>query len=434
MEGRVSPAIRVLDSSSISFSVFQCGAGLVYSLLLLSIAVTAALAIHQFREISVIHLGIAGLLAYSVPAILGLSFPPHHERQLVAVSPEATVAMALAWLGFALVIGLLPAPLRPRGREFSPASEHRVDDFLRGALVVSIALYGMVCVRLGALFFLRPRAEISPHLGLGYLFFKWALALGLIASVASRRSGFIVAFSLGMIVVAIAGDRTTPLITVLAVFLFVLEGFTVRQAVTSWRTWGAVALALGIVFGTKFLYGVLKFSDGSAMEGLPPYGFLLQWEAFLTHEILERVIRTGFSYSPWETLKGTLGQLLLLPSLFGIDSSRFNEVMQSELFPGITFNIAHNHWAQWFSMFGYLGVFLGAAILGGALVGIDRWISKTKGAWHFLALLVGSAVAVYVHRNSIENEAAIIRQIVLSFCLVWVASFALRKVLELRRA
>jgi len=384
----------------------------------LSISATVMLMLYRYRYVSLPSLGVIGLLAYTLPALFG-TFRSPVTGDYLTVSPDGTLVMMWGWSGY--LIGLLVTFIHPQKQMPRVGPEHLRTGDVFPAIAASLSAigYALIAARLGMDFFLQPRGTTAV-LGAPYMVWKWIPAVGLVASVVyGKRITFFVSIVF-LTVVAISGDRTVPLIAMAAAIFVYFSQFTHLRASLSPGAIISIASALAVIFLTKPAYVFLK--TGS----LPPIDLtsLLQyWEAFTTHSILEKIIETNWSYPLSEMLIGVSAQFLIVPSALGIHSNAFNTAFQGELFPHVSFGLAYNYWAQWYAVIGQFGVFTGGFILAAALSSLDRFAHTRNGLTQTFAILAGATIAIYIHRNSLENIIALLRQPLIAFIMIWLVSW-----------
>lgn len=394
------------------------------------VVLSAVIVLLQHPRVSIVTLGGAGLLAYSVPALVGLTLIPE-TAELTAVTQTAVAYMVLMWSAFGVTVWAGSFLYSPAGK---PADGQALGDgsFLVAAAAVFVALVAIIVVQLGPGVLLIGRYRFadamgaSQVLGLSWVIGKWAAALGLVFACQSRRWPVAAAFVTALVFVGLLGDRTTPVIALAAALLVMLRNLPIMTALRRPLVWVGAVVVTAAVFLIKPAYKALSAGVDifTVLAAERPVAIMAQWEAFGTHAVLERIVATGFSFDWTSTLTASLGQLLVVPSAFGISSSQFNDTYQPLMFPDVTYGLAGNYLAQWFAMFGLVGCIVAGALYAAVLMLIDRWHQKAPGSVASFAILIGSAFAVYQHRNSVENELAIMRQVAIAFIGIWCLALA----------
>lgn len=197
----------------------------------------------------------------------------------------------------------------------------------------------------------------------------------------------------------------------------------------------AISAVLAVIFYAKPFYVSLK--TGQALSDMlasrDAMSMQAAFEAFGTHELLEKVVNLNVSYPLWSTIRDSLAQFLLVPSYFGFGSGGFNQLLQEQVFSQATYGLASNFWAHWWAVGGPFGVLAGGFIYGGSILLFNNWIIRSKGMAFFLFLLAAATIGVYAHRNSPENVLALIRPIVVVFFTVQAVACVVTLQLRSRR-
>ncbi|MER9579466.1 hypothetical protein NKJ36_25105 [Mesorhizobium sp. M0142] len=395
---------------------------------------TIIVCLFSFPTVSVPWIGVAGLFSYTIPAIVGLTSPvvaPGMQGYFAPTSTYATMVMAIVWVAFGASM-LIANGVRAIERDTVGVLAHPryISRFLMLTFVLSAGIFAWFVLRQGTGWFLQTRTEVSAAVGIDWLIWKWSNALGLIVAIyffswSPLCKLYALYFGAMILINMIAGDRTTPVIAMVGVIVSLSWGMPVFRAVTSPAAWFGGGLVLAIIFLAKPFYVALKTgsSFSQVFGGMSSMSFQMGWEAFGTHELLERVLALGVPYSAWDTLRDCLAQFLVMPSAFGFGSTGYNELIQTQIISYATYGLASNFWAHWWSMFGLLGVVAGGMVYGFSLIVLNNWILRSRGMSFFLFMMLAATLGVYAHRNSPENILALMRPIVLSYAAVWVAMY-----------
>lgn len=390
--------------------------------LALTALLVAYLALRTYGPFSIPMVGVAGFFVYSVPAIIGLMLPFDQVglKELIPVSQGAVYVIWLGWMSFGFFM-VLPRPRR--SLVFRPQSDlvgHRnLENFVFAAAVLSTGIFLVVAYVQGPLFFLQDRQTSDIVLEAPKLIWRWTNALGLLAAMRIRAFRLMAFFGLAIAAYYLAGDRTVIVITLVAVTVEVLRGSTIGDVV---RQPKAIMLGLAIlaiaVLGKPIYLAVkegslapLAFSLASGNSGMLAANF----EPFVTHYLLELTITYGYVAEWTDVVVGIVGQILIVPSLFGIDSSAYNVRFTDTFASDINFGIAFNYLGQAYSVGGEAGVMLFSALFAWMLRICGRLYQSRHTGLSIASLLCGALIGVYIHRNSLENLASFIRQVGVTF-------------------
>jgi hypothetical protein len=371
--------------------------------------------------LSLVGAFLLGCTAYSLPAVIGVYLPPLNDGSggFAEVSPEAQLAIGFAWaaIGASLLIGAMPGP-EPHGAiEDRALVAERVRTFRTLCLIASGVLYLWIAIGDSPLYFLRPREAAGLGMAEQKLLWRWVNTFGLVASVWLRSRPSIAIFAALMVIYFIAGDRTMLLIASTAVIVHQSQRRSAWRLVGRWQFMLGIGVIAVLLWAGKPIYVAIKLQSWAPIDTLSDDRYqMTQWASFeplLVHAMLEDVIKSGFAYPIGQVVMGSVGQLLILPSAFDIDSSAFNIAFTTAHYEGITYGLAFNYWAEAYSIGGLPGVVLFAALLTFAVCFLDRWSARAGALERIVIITAGTVLAVYVYRNSLENALAFIRQVML---------------------
>lgn len=201
------------------------------------------------------------------------------------------------------------------------------------------------------------------------------------------------------------GFRSRAAFFVIAAFLVWLYSKGPTRLISQWRIGSAGLIAAVFFFSYKGIYQSVKRGEYShaidrffSLDGLSTS--LFKSEPFTIQATLNRVVRESFAISEKVILDQVVAVLPFSRSL-GASVKTFNDSFQQELFPDLTFGMAANWWAYWFSGFGWAGVLVGLMIL---IVGC--WVVNVLlRAESFMLSAMGGMIAsiwlFYIHRNDL---------------------------------
>jgi hypothetical protein len=397
------------------------------------IAIVCLVGVRRHGCLTLVGAFLAGCATYSVPAVIGLYMPPFHgdTRGFAEVSFDAQFVVALAWITIGACLHVC-AGCRSLADSMHEDNEDvliRVRTFRTLCLLASAGIYLWIAVGDHPLYFLRPRQTFDISMGPQKLLWRWVNSFGLVASLAVRSKLGLGLFSLPMMVIFLAGDRTMLLLATTAVMVHAFRDQSVWRVLMRWQfIAGTAALAI-LLWAGKPIYLAVKMQSFAPIEALGDGRLAMSqyasFEPLLVHALLEDVIRSGFAYPIGAVLMGALGQLLVVPSAFDIDSGDFNVAFTAAHYDGITYGLAFNYWAEAYSVGGLSGVVLFAALLTFAVCWLDRWAARVRTPERIVIITMGAVLAVYVYRNSLENTLAFIRQILIVGMLLLVMTHML---------
>lgn len=397
------------------------------------ITLTIAIGFRRFGWNSFVGLGLVGAAIYSSPAFLGFYAPIQvtlGERGVfAATSMTSVVVVAVVWFIFLFSVSALPVPPFASAGRVGNGSVH-----LLSCVLLAVLGYGLISLSQGPLYFLQARHEISY--GAVATLWRWLPAFGIMMSVFFGRRIYFIFFMAMLTFHFIAGDRTIPAITATACLLIVfMQGKQRRPLPAIWTSFILFALFVFMVFG-KTVYLALK---GQSFAGIP-YIFSLNnilltlkgFEPLGTYSLLEFSLDNRLSIDFVMFSLSIIGNILIIPSAFGVDTNYFNSFITSEMPSGINFGLAGNYFASGYVGLGYFGIFCLALFFILSLRGIEKFALRTSGLTKLTLTLIGATIAIYAHRNGIDNLFSFIRQIVIVGLAIGFVSAAFRAILPLK--
>lgn len=379
-------------------------------------------------------LGLVGLTTYSVPAFLGLRilfvYEGYSQKFLTSVSFETILVYWCAWIVI-LLINSAPIFKDPTGiGQLSPREsivELRVFFKINLSLFVLGFLY--LSIDVGPLFFLHPRDD--QQLGLIPLLWKWTVPFMVITSVLLTRRSYILISIFCLAIIFLRGDRTILVISgMIGIFLTLNPTNTLVAVVRLRHMIVMCALSFLILYG-KPIYVISK--SGNFLDLVNLFDIytlknaLWNFEPMGTITHLETSIAEGFRIGIGDFFISVFGNLLILPSAFGVETNLYNLEFTKSLPYELSFGIAGNFWAHAWSVGGIPMVVVFAFLYSFSLVQLQRVFFKSRGTGKVLAALAASIIAVYSHRNGLDNLMSFIRQIVVLYVFCFSVAMLLKK-------
>jgi hypothetical protein len=193
---------------------------------------------------------------------------------------------------------------------------------------------------------------------------------------------------------------------------------------------GLVFAAAVVFFGKTVYLNVKSGLTGQGWDvtrGLTYTQQLMsQFEPLATFNHIEFVMRTGITIPPVEFLWSIFGNLLLVPSFFGVSTNVYNATVTAAMSGRLGFGVAGNYLAHGYAVGGIVGAALFYFVLPIALRICDGQFRSKTGTVKVFWCCVGAVVAFYVHRNGLDNLLSFVRQLF----IVGVATAAVAAVLR----
>lgn len=384
------------------------------------IAFFVAITVHG--PVSYVTMGVTAFFAYNLPALLDTQNP--FNRAVLGgplirtpTPPEADLAVLFAWVGLVLVLVVTGVRRTETYRAPVPAPAPLIDDprlgrIMRIATAAAIVGTLYLMLRSGPLFFLEDRdLQLNDFVT---LLWRWFVLFGLLSSILMRDRRMLMINVFVLLLIYVRGDRTMLAISGGAMLMALTQVRGRWQDVLSPSViFGLVGALLLIVFGKPLYTDLKQFAETGIWD---PVGYyyqraILQLEPFTTFSHIGYVInnRIEIGFPPF--VESLLGHLLIFPSVFGVSTNIYNETVTRALLESINFGVAGNLLAHGYTVAGNAGV----AVFAGIFVALCRIADvgrRSKGTMVPLFFLAaGSIVAVYAHRNGLDNLFSFIRQV-----------------------
>ncbi len=367
---------------------------------------------------SFVTLGILGAAIYTVPALIGiqasLATVSSAHRGYVPVPTQSQFVVLMAWLG--LMVGLFASifvfPKRP------DAAQLGVSDRDIRFVAIASAVLGMMgffyfAYAQGAFFYLRER--VDQDVGAAWLLWRWTPLVGIVASAYTAQRKVLLVNVFVLFIIFLTGDRTLVAIATAALIAVASErrpGWWKRLKPIQVTGFGIGAL---VVFFGKSAYLVMKsgFSgQGWSMLRLSfKDQFLFQFEPLGTFSHLSYVMTVGLKIPPGEFLASVFGNLLLVPSAFGISTNVYNATVTETLSPKLGYGVAGNFMAHGYTVGSTAGAVFFYFLLPLIFTLCDRQFHTRTGVTKIFWCTIGAVFAFYIHRNGMDNQLSFVRQL-----------------------
>lgn len=397
---------------------------------LIGITLFASIRLHGI--FSFVSIGVMGAAIYNLPAVLGLELPfyamAYHVRILFPTPAASDFVVAISWIG--LLAGVICAKPRRFRRTSSPSTSAIDVQTMRKIASASAALgiggLAYLLYTQGLFFVLGERsAQTTDAFS---ILWKWTAPLGLAASTMARNRKLLLVHLLLLLAIFLRGDRTLVAISAAAVVAALAQENPKWYAfLTPARVIPAVLALMGVFLG-KSVYLTAK----SGLEGngwlIPTQSIadqlISQFEPFGTYAQLDYVMNTDLHIGFGEFLKSVLANLLLVPSYFNLSTNFYNELLTASLPAEIRSGVAGNYLAHGWAVGGIAGAVIFYFILPIMLRLCQSQFDARHGTLKVFWCCCGAIIALYAHRNGLDNLFSFIRQVGIVCALVALASMS----------
>lgn len=362
--------------------------------------------------------GALGLLAYTFPALLDLQVPfalAGAPKIATSTPLETDLTVTLSWLMFVAVI-LLGARATPN-REIIVASADQRTLGRFAAIASALWLAGQMYLSAenGLFYFLDDRE--AQRNDLLTILWKWSVPSILIPAIIIQNKKLLSIAIIALLIIFLRGDRTMVAVCLFGALIAYREnGGRVLSLISPRRITSILSATILLVFGKPiYLYVKSLGSDGARFD--------LNWSALmnsmLSFEPLSTIYHIDFvstmniKISFYQFIASVFSNFTVFPSLFNLDTNLYNRIVTDVAGPGLTYGVAGSFLAHGYSVGGYLGVGVFVALFTTVTIWLDRKISKSTGPLKTALIIIGSTMAIYIHRNGMDNFFSFVRQIAL---------------------
>lgn len=407
-----------------------------YVLLLFVVIITAiGLTFKKNGLGSFVTLGIVGAAIYSIPALINtqrslasIAFVSHG---LVAVPADVEFVVLIAWLALlaSLIITITMFPVGKLEKDVWLEQEQ----MLRVSIAsVIISIIGMIYLSSSAaqlLFFLEKR--VDQDIGALATLWKWTAVIGIVSASLARSRKLLLFHGLVLLIIFLRGDRTQIAIATAA--LIAAASYKDPRWYLRLRPShiaGFISVAAMVFVGKSIYIGIKAAIQGIQSDRFTvplSVQFQQQFEPFATFSHLEFVMRTGMTIGPADFFKSVFGNLLIVPSAFGISTNIYNTIVTSTLAARVNSGIAGNYMAHGYTVGGITGAALFYFILPLMLRLCDGQFRTKNATVKVFWCCVGAVLAFYIHRNGLDNIFSFVRQLFVVGVITAAIAAALRQ-------
>ncbi|MDV4312146.1 O-antigen polymerase [Acinetobacter indicus] len=253
------------------------------------------------------------------------------------------------------------------------------------------------------------------------IFYEMFPAIGLLMAYKFKNKKYLLIFLVMTLVVMFLGTRRAFAMSLIGIMIIqVSESFRL-VSMYKYILFGIASLML-IILGKTF-YGYVLFYglfDGfNEWKNNFTLNYFFEGSEFLTTSaILQSVAQNNFTVDSINIYKSLLAIQPIPLDFFGFSSSFFNDAFQPILFPSLNYGMAYNPWAEAYSWFGYIGVFVYGLIFPLILTFFWKGYKTSTQIFSILFLVLGITLAFWIQRNSLGSILAYIRNILYPFLMI----------------
>lgn len=247
--------------------------------------------------------------------------------------------------------------------------------------------------------------------------------VGFLLALKVKNKKYLIIFILILFFLFLFGSRRSIAIAFMGSIIILWHQYSFRL-IEKYKLILISLVFLSLVILSKTFYGYVLsqgVSQGfsSWISNFEIKYFLTGSEFIGTSTILNSVVENNFKTDRFLYFYSFLSLQPLPLSYFNYSSSYFNDVFQPLLFPGISYGMAYNPWAEVYSAFGYFGVIVLALFVPSILTTLWYFYCNSKTVFSILILMVGLILSFWIERNSLATIFAYIRNIFYPLLLIY---------------
>lgn len=385
------------------------------------------------RRFDFISIYILLLFLYSITLFFGVVSNPY-TGSFVSPDPDIYIVMGIAFLGTSVYL------LQPNGNTNKIIRRDYLDE------KIALSLYTILSI-IGFLLFIPIILSSSSKVDLlentnsvtsfiSSILYTNFPVVGFLVALKIKNKKFIIFFSIMLIFLLIFGGRKSLTTVFLGAAIITLDKSSLRL-ISKYRFFILSLIVLLILILSKTFYGyALAYGPilgaNYWLENFEIRYLFIGSEFLNISAILNAVLENNFSTDKIYYFYSFLAILPLPLSIFNYSSSYFNDQFQPALFPGISYGMAYNIWAEVYSAFGYLGVLCLSLYIPFILSTLWKIYLKSKNVFSILILVIGVTFAFWIHRNSLATIFAYTRNIFYPLIIVHFCIMFLKQIMRLR--
>lgn len=273
--------------------------------------------------------------------------------------------------------------------------------------LLTIISFIMMLITTGNSLFSADKKEMLLSINSWSKIWENAVCIGAVISFSQKRIKLFLMYFIMLAFIIFIGDRTIPAIALISIMTIQFNNqgkqkifFTQKKLVLT-----SIFFAL-FFFVYKYLYINIKLRmwDQVLTKIVNPSFYIdtIKYsEPFAIQTILNEVIKQDFNAGVGH-LFGIFNQLIPFGNKIGANSVTYNSLFQSRLFPGVTYGMGSNIWAEMWSAGGWGLLIIFIVLFNIVLYLGNKYFQKSYDNLKYLLVISLSFWAFYIHRSSLE--------------------------------
>lgn len=375
------------------------------------------------RKADFLLISAIGTSIYFIPAIDGYVINPYqiYNDPNIPISDETYIVMIIAMLGYLISGFMTSAPFRYKADLI--VTKRHTDISL--VIIVSILLVGAI-IDSGAELFSEDKLDVLAAQGRFLIFYDAFVQIAFFLFFIQRKYLFTLFATLNLAFIVYIGFRFSLANSAIAIIAYYLSVNGMKFLYKPLNLLYLSSFAIFILM-YKSVYIFVKLGrfdiakdrlfDFSAIRGI-----FYSSEPFVTQLVLNTTVTQNYKIPATELFINYVLAIPLASYLIPLPFEDYVFDIQSRIYPGLSFGLASNIYAQFYAAMGIFGVVFFVVQRDFALTAISKYSRAGNPIMRAFLYLSGSFIAFYINRNDIQYSLVVINRLLLSCVLLLIVS------------
>ncbi|ELB2160777.1 hypothetical protein HJ190_07295 [Vibrio parahaemolyticus] len=281
----------------------------------------------------------------------------------------------------------------------------------------------------GGIFFLSKQ-EMMKSLGYGYILWSISTIILIPFSIYLKNKFLMAVGAISMLVIVFIGFRSPAAIAIIASIISICYANKISIYKLGMKNTLIIVIIGLLFFFYKGVYSGIKLGNYElVLLRLTDVNYylnsLVNSEPSMTTMILSKTLEHDLriDISHFQNIIVSMGFF----GPFQPDIQSFNSIMQPEFFPGLSWGVGSNVWANIYAILGWGGLLLFITFYCLSLYFISFVLSRITG-FYFLSLCpLASYWAFYIHRNDLAYQISLEKRVGMIILLAAILTFLVQK-------
>ncbi|MEZ8062831.1 MULTISPECIES: hypothetical protein [Vibrio] len=281
----------------------------------------------------------------------------------------------------------------------------------------------------GGIFFLTKQ-EMMKSLGYGYILWSISTIILLPFSIHLKNKFLMAVSAISILIIVFIGFRSPAAIAIIAAIVSLCYTNKISIHKLGMKNICIILIVGLLFFFYKGVYSGIKLGNYELVllrltDANYYLNSLVNSEPSMTTMILSKTLEHDLRIDFYHFQNIIVSMGFFGP--FQPDIQSFNSIMQPEFFPGLSWGVGSNVWANVYAILGWGGLLLFITFYCLSLYLISFVLSRITG-FYFLALCpLASYWAFYIHRNDLAYQISLEKRVGIIILLVAILTFLVQK-------